>query len=316
MASKLSLRLLNRSPRQPIKKLPATLEIPDNATVEDVKITIARQTGVSDFNRIGLFDPVTKKTLKNRKALIRDHESVVSTGELLVKDLGPQVAWRTVYVVEYVGPILVHLLIVALRPYIYVIPPYVYKSEKETPVATVQWLLFAMFQFHFIKRELETLFVHKFSANTMPASKIFANSAFYWLLAGLLSALDIYAPNSFSARSELGPIDFVGVALFVYGEICNFIVHKHLASLRSRGGTEKGIPNCIGSNLVTSPNYMFEVIAWLGVILVSRSWAVVIFITVGTSYMRSWSRGKEKALREQFGDKYKKKRYTMLPGIF
>jgi len=179
----------------------------------------------------------------------------------------------------------------------------------------VQWLLCAMFQLHFLKREYETLFVHKFSANTMPAFNIFRNSAFYWLLAGLLSALHIYAPGSLSARAELTSLDYFGIALFVVCEVCNWMVHQHLASLRKPGGTEKGIPNCIGSNLVTSPNYMFEVLAWVGVICISRSWAVVVFIVNGIVYMRDWSRGKEKALRAEFGDRYKKKRYTMLPGL-
>jgi very-long-chain enoyl-CoA reductase len=179
----------------------------------------------------------------------------------------------------------------------------------------VQWLLCALFHLHFLKREFETIFIHKFSANTMPARNIVRNSAFYWLMAGGLCALEIYAPGSMSTRNELGLLDYLGLAVFAIGETCNLIVHKHLASLRKPGGTEKGIPNCIGSNLVTSPNYMFEVMAWVGVILISRSWAVVAFISVGMIYMRSWSRGKEKALRKEFGDRYKKKRYTMLPGL-
>lgn len=179
----------------------------------------------------------------------------------------------------------------------------------------MQWLLFALFQLHFLKREYETIFVHKFSANTMPARNIFRNSAFYWFMAGLFCALDIYAPGNLSSRDELVPLDYIGLAIFAIGETCNWIVHRHLASLRKPGGTEKGIPNCIGSNLVTSPNYMFEVLAWVGVILISRSWAVVLFICTGIIYMRSWSRGKEKALRNEFGDRYKKKRYTMLPGL-
>lgn len=179
----------------------------------------------------------------------------------------------------------------------------------------VQWLLFALFHLHFLKREYETLFVHKFSANTMPVRNIFRNSFFYWFFAGLVCSLDLYAPNSFAARDELGLLDYAGLALWTYGEVCNWIVHQHLASLRKPGGTERGIPNCIGSNLVTSPNYMFEVLAWVGVILVSRSWTVALFISLGTIYMRQWSRGKEKALRAEFGDRYKKKKYTMLPGL-
>lgn len=207
------------------------------------------------------------------------------------------------------------MLILLVRPYIYFIPPFAYKSEAETPMTQVQWLLFGLFNLHFLKREYETVFVHKFSANTMPARNIVRNSAFYWLMAGLLCALDVYAPGNLSARDELVPLDYVGLGLFAVGEACNWIVHQHLASLRKPGGTEKGIPNCIGSSLVTSPNYMFEVLAWVGVILISRSWAVVLFICTGIVYMRSWSRGKEKALRNEFGDRYKKKRYTMLPGL-
>jgi len=88
MFSNISLKLSNRVPKKPIKKLPESLTVPRNATVEDVKILIARQTGISDHNRIGLFDPTTKKTLKNRKAQIGDEAGVIKSGELVVKDLG------------------------------------------------------------------------------------------------------------------------------------------------------------------------------------------------------------------------------------
>jgi very-long-chain enoyl-CoA reductase len=179
----------------------------------------------------------------------------------------------------------------------------------------VQWLLFALFHIHFLKREYETMFVHKFSANTMPRSNIVRNSVFYWAMAGFLCALDIYAPNGIAARDELGWLDYVGLAIFAVGETCNGMVHQHLASLRKPGGTEKQIPHCVGSSWVTCPNYMFEVISWVGVILISRSWTVVAFIVMGCRFMRAWSRDKEKALRKMFGDRYKPKKYTMLPGL-
>jgi len=315
MSSTISLKLSSRSARKPIKKLPEKLEVPRNATVEEIKVLVAKKSGFDDFNRVGLFDPTTNKTLKNRKALIGDEEGVVSKSELLVQDLGPQIDWSTVFMIEYLGPILFHLLIPCIRPYIYVFPPYVYKNERETGVSTMQWLLFVLFQLHFFKREYETMAVHKFSANTMPVRNIVRNSAFYWIMAGLVSAWDIYAPGSSSDRETFTLIDGLGLVLFFVGEFCNYVVHLHLASLRKPGGTERGIPNCIGSNLVTSPNYMFEVMAWVGVIIISRSWAVVLFISGGIFYMRQWSQGKERALRKEFGDRYKKKRYTMLPGL-
>lgn len=224
-------------------------------------------------------------------------------------------SWRVVFLVEYFGPILFHAFFYAIRPYLAKIDPFFYKNADSIPLTTVQKACFYMFIGHFVKRELETAFLHRFSAATMPAWNIFRNSFFYWATSGLLCAYFIYSPKSFAARDEFGPLGYVGVALYLIGETCNFIVHKHLAGLRKPGGTEKGIPSCIGSSLVTSPNYMFEVIAWIGVILVSREWSVALFIAIGISYMRSWSRDKERALRNTFGDKYKKKRYTMLPGL-
>lgn len=82
------LTRVSTAPKQPIKKLPESIEVPADATVEDVKHLIARQAGFSDFNRVGLFDPSTQKTLKNRKAQISSEDAVISAGQVLVKDLG------------------------------------------------------------------------------------------------------------------------------------------------------------------------------------------------------------------------------------
>ncbi len=243
---------------------------------------------------------------------------------------GPQIAWRTVFVVEYIGPIFIHAALYYLHP---IIPLPAFMTAGQTasrsdPLTDIQTLLFWLFELHYIKRELETLFLHRFSANTMPAFNIFRNSAMYWLSGGVAAGWSLYAPLSpfrVSATSPLAsppragfgssPLDYVGLAFFVVGELCNFSVHYHLAHLRKPGSTERGIPNCIGSSLVTSPNYMFEVLSWLGVILISRDLTVVVFIIFGSVYMAQWSRDKERILRQQFPDTYKKKKYTMLPGL-
>ena len=62
--------------------------MPAGATVEDVKTLIAKQAKIGDFNRVGLFNPETKKTLKDRQARIEDDAAVIAAGEVLVKDLG------------------------------------------------------------------------------------------------------------------------------------------------------------------------------------------------------------------------------------
>jgi very-long-chain enoyl-CoA reductase len=76
------------APKKPIKKLPTSIEITDKTTVQDVKDKLAKQAGGWDPNRFGLFDPVNKKILKDRKALISQQKDVISVKEVLVKDLG------------------------------------------------------------------------------------------------------------------------------------------------------------------------------------------------------------------------------------
>ena len=169
---------------------------------------------------------------------------------------------------------------------------------------------------HFVKRELETVFVHKFSANTMPAMFIIRNSFFYWAAAGFLGALEIYAPFSPAARlPDWNLLTYAGLALYVFGELANANVHYYLSTLRKPGETARKIPRGHGFGLVTCPNYMFEIIAWAGVIAVTRSPALTLFISIGSYFMWTWAWGKEKAYRKQFGDKYKKKRSVILPGL-
>jgi very-long-chain enoyl-CoA reductase len=220
---------------------------------------------------------------------------------------GFQVPWRTVFVYEYLGPLIFHPLILPLGQYIY------FGFDRQ--LNTTQWLSFALVMLHFTKRELETMFVHRFSASTMPLKNVFWNSLFYWFPAGLLAAYEIYSPWALAARQEVPAMNALGVALYIFGQCMNARVHLYLASLRKPGETTRTIPVGYGFNLVTCVNYMYEIIAWAGIILITRSVFLVIFISIGMLWMWRWGWEKEYAYRKQFGDKYKKKRYVMLPGL-
>ncbi|KAI2631859.1 3-oxo-5-alpha-steroid 4-dehydrogenase-domain-containing protein [Hypoxylon sp. NC1633] len=320
----LTLKVTNRS-RKGLKGLPPSIDLPNDATIEDAKIAVAKAARVSDHNRIGVFDPVSKKTIKDRNSLLREHAEVLKRGELVVKDLGPQIDWRTVYVIEYLGPLIFHPLFFGLRKYIY--PPAYSLIRNYLPAAAqnatgelsfAQQAAFVMIGGHFVKRELETIFLHKFGSSTMPFNFVFRNSFFYWSVAGLLGAIEIYAPFSPAALSPATPtpLAYLGIALYLLGEAANFDVHYYLAHLRRPGETARKIPRGHGFGLVTCPNYMWEVVAWIGVILVTRSPSLVLFIAIGCSYMRTWGWGKEMALRTLFPNEYKKKRYVVIPGLF
>ena len=228
---------------------------------------------------------------------------------IYVKDLGTQVAWRTVFIVEYIGPLLIHPMFYALRPYVYPSAP-----KKASQLQTLTCILICL---HFLKRELETIFVHRFSTATMPLRNIFKNSAHYWILAGVNIAAWIYAPGSPTAKDSNQLLLASGLSLYSLGELVNFQVHLDLRGLRSSGGSERGIPRGWLFDLVTCPNYLAETISWVGVYLVSGlSWSVVLFILVSVGQMMQWAVKKETRYRKEFRGNYKRKRYTMLPGIW
>ena len=219
---------------------------------------------------------------------------------------GPQISWLTVFIIEYAGPILIHLSFLLLRPYVY---------STSAPLSLSQLLSMSMVVLHFLKREYETLYVHKFSLSTMPVRNIFKNCAHYWIFSGVNLAYWIYSPTSYTALSSplMSYLDIAGLVLFVFGETSNLHTHITLSNLRSPGGTERGIPKGYGFNIVTCPNYMFETVAWVGILMVTKSLSTVLFLVLATAQMQQWAVKKERALRAEFGDKYKKKRYVMIP---
>lgn len=226
---------------------------------------------------------------------------------------GPQIAWRTVFIIEYLGPLIIPaLFLFPLRPLLY------FTFDKPLPEPSdLQLLVCALLSVHFLKREFETIFVHRFSSATMPVRNIFKNSAHYWILAGFNIAYWVFRPDAAAASATPNQaLVYAGLALFVFGELANLNAHYILRNLRRPGTTERGIPTGFGFSAVTCPNYFFEILAWLGIFLVSQlNWSVLFFIVVGGLQMWSWAWKKEKRYRKEFGDKYKKKRSVIFPGL-
>ena len=213
--------------------------------------------------------------------------------------------------IEYLGPLLIHPLIFQLRPYIYS-----HSSSSFPPPSALQSVSLLLICLHFLKREYETVFVHRFSAATMPVRNIFKNSFHYWVISGFFVAYFIYGPTAPTA-SEIRPwITFPGLVLYTIGELGNLYSHLVLRGLRSSGGKERGIPNGFSFDWVTCPNYMFETVAWIGMTLITMSWATAVFAQVSVLQMAAWAKKKEMNYRKEFGDKYKKKRSFMLPGVY
>ena len=215
--------------------------------------------------------------------------------------------------IEYLGPPLIHALFFQLRPYIYSKPD---PSAPFPPPSPLQSLSLFLFALHFLKREFETVFVHHFTAPTMPFFYIYRNAAYYWGLAGLVIAYPLYSPTALAAGDIKPWLLYPGLALFVAGEVLNAHTHLVLRGLRSGDGQPRANPRGGAFDWVTSPNYMYETVAWIGLCLITASWGTVVFTTAAVYMMARWAGQRERRYRKTFGDEYKKKRYLLLPGIY
>ncbi|KAI4273576.1 MAG: hypothetical protein L6R38_006305 [Xanthoria sp. 2 TBL-2021] len=302
MASK-TLTFAVRPRGKPLHKLPEELSLSSTGTSSDLYTQLASSSQTS-IHRLRITKGSDGSFIPNTSSLPVSDTGLRDGSTIYVKDLGPQISWRLVYILEYLGPLLIH-------PVLYFILP----SSSSSP-SFLQTLSCTLITLHFLKRELETLFLHRFSSATMPLFNLFKNSAHYWLLAGLNIAFWTYRSSSPAAGDSNSLITWPSVALYVIGELGNLNAHFVLRSLRSSRGNERGIPHGLGFGLVTCPNYMFETLAWIGICGVTWSLASVLFAVVAVGQMGLWAQKREMRYRREFGGKYQKKRSVMLPGLW
>lgn len=301
-----SLTLIVRPRGKPIRGLPEEIVIDPKDSVAGLYKRIAASSK-SSIHRLKITKGSDGSAIPISGVLTIEQTGLRNKSTIDVKDLGPQIAWRTVFIVEYLGPLLFHPLLYYLRPIIY--------NTSEAP-SELQTLSLILISLHFIKREYETLFVHRFSLATMPARNIFKNSAHYWLFAGLNIAYWTYAPSAPTAQWPNPLVKYAGIALFIVGELGNFSTHLTLRNLRRPGSTDRGVPDGASFKLVTCPNYMFETIAWVGIWMVNWSLSTAVFLVLAVAQMSLWARKKEMKYRKEFGDRYKRKRFFIFPGVY
>ncbi|KAL6075658.1 very-long-chain enoyl-CoA reductase [Balamuthia mandrillaris] len=222
---------------------------------------------------------------------------------IVFKDLGPQVGWSTVFMVEYAGPLLIYL-------FFYLRPWFVYGDLASTPMTFEAQVACACWVGHYLKRELETIFVHRFSKGTMPLLNIFKNSGYYWgagALVGYFVNHPLYTPPSSTQF-------YAGLACFVLFELGNLYCHIILRNLRPPGTRVRAIPRGFLFEFVSCPNYTCEIAAWISFSIMTQTLAAVFFTLVGAGQMWVWAVGKHKAYLREFRD-YPRNRRILVPFV-
>ncbi|KAJ2646848.1 3-oxo-5a-steroid 4- dehydrogenase, partial [Coemansia sp. RSA 1285] len=189
-----------------------TVDVPDDASVDDLKKAINRKSKSLYPDRQRLTVGEAKMVLEKDAGLTK--YSIGDGDVVYLKDLGPQISWRTVFYIEYLGPMVrVYMLVMG----------------------------------HFLKRELETGFVHRFSHGTMPLFNVFKNSFHYHILSGLNLAYWVYGPSSAEGTvlaAKLGNPTLMAIftGIFLFAELSNLSTHITLRNLRPPGTRVRRIP--------------------------------------------------------------------------
>jgi len=293
-AMSLTLSIIDAKSKRPLTQVERLN--PATSTVGDVKDKIAAQFSVYYKDRQALKNEPKGKMLSDDTTLAS--LGLSGEGELFFKDLGPQIGWGTVFLAEYAGPLLVYLAFYLFPNVFYAAQP----SQKRAPVVD---LACACHSAHYIKRILETLFVHRFSHATMPIMNLFKNCSYYWGFAAYMSYYinhPLYTPPVSPAQ-----VNYALIA-FVMCEFGNFSIHLLQMNLRPAGSKVRKIPFPNGNpftlmfNLVSCPNYTYEIGAWASFGIMTQCAPVLIFMACGAAQMTVWALGKHRNYRKEFKD--------------
>lgn len=183
----------------------------------------------------------------------------------------------------------------------------------------MQTLAMVLVILHYTKRELETIFVHRFSNATMPIHVLLKNHPHYWLLSGVFLSAAVNSPW-YSAAAVKGTIQdspafLVGcTAVWTLAQAGNLWSHVTLKNLRPAGTKERNIPRGGLFELISCPNYFFEMITWGAFTVLTLSPASLIFAVVSVVQMTLWAQKKHRNYRKEFKD-YPRQRKAMYPFV-
>ncbi len=179
----------------------------------------------------------------------------------------------------------------------------------------VQWTMLAMWQLHYINRAFVYPMRLPKTASAMPLSiplmAMFFNGVNGYIQGRWLGSFGQYGVEWFT-----DPRFLIGLGLFFFGFFGNLHSDWILRNLRKPGETGYKIPQGGLFRVVSSPNYMSEILEWIG-------WAVMTWSLAGTSFalwtianLAPRAISNHQWYQKTFGDEYPKARKALVPFIY
>ncbi|CAF98792.1 unnamed protein product, partial [Tetraodon nigroviridis] len=288
-----------------------SMQVDPSSTVGDIKSLLHKSYPHWYPARQALKLHPKRKSLRDDEVL--QNLLAGATVTIYFRDLGPQIGWTKVFFAESIGPLVSYLLF-----YFRVL--YVHSDRYDLtasphPAVTLACVCHT---FHYAKRLMETIFVHRFSRGTMPLRSIVKNCVYYW---GFSAWCAYHINHPLYTPPSYGEVQVnCALAAFVMCETGNFFTHLTLSGLRGNGLRSQCYP--VPSKnpftwlffLVSCPNYTYEAGAWLSFAIMTQCLPVAFYALLAFIQMSVWAKGKHRAYSREFQD-YPSLRMAIIPLI-
>jgi very-long-chain enoyl-CoA reductase len=175
----------------------------------------------------------------------------------------------------------------------------------------------ALWTAHFLRRTLESAFVHRYSKPRIGPGDYLTEYLYYWGFAAWIA----WSVTALSHRGPALGVQAAGLVVFALAELGNARAHVILRNLRVAGSSEKRIPRGFLFEWLSCPHYLCEILSWAGFNLATQTLSGLAFMLVGAGILGAWAHARHVAYKKEFGaesgrEPYPTKRRALLPGVF
>ena len=178
-----------------------------------------------------------------------------------------------------------------------------------------KWVFLTLWVAHYFQRTIIFPFRRKGSGRDMALSVVLMAAAFNIINAGSNGYYLFHLAPDYGDAWLTDPRFLVGVALFITGMMVNIHSDSILLNLRGPGKPRYSIPRGGLFRWVTSPNYLGEILEWVGWALATWSLAGAAFAVWTIANLAPRARTHHRWYKNKFDD-YPQKRKVLVPYLW
>ncbi|XP_039195695.1 very-long-chain enoyl-CoA reductase-like isoform X2 [Crotalus tigris] len=249
------------------------------------------------------------KSLKNEEIL--QLLPFGTTATLYFKDLGPQIGWTMVFLIEYTGPLFIYFVF-------YLRMPFIYGQDDRFTSGRHPVVKQLTYPSKYVKDAFGYSSIQLQSTSKLSAGSGCENCFYYWGFAAWLAFYinhPLYTPPYYGQKQ----VNFA-LIMFLTCEAGNFSIHVTLSNLRRDGKRSKTckIPYPTKNPFtwlfyfVSCPNYTYELGTWIGFTIMTQCVSVGLFTLLCFIQMTVWAKDKHGTYIREFKD-YPSFRMSIIP---